>query len=292
MRYFLFVTLCLASLTATAHDKIHKKGGEVIMARILEIGVDEVKYKLFAEPDGPSYGIEKDRIIRIEFENGRTESYKSNLKDPELYTGQSRNAIKINFLSPLFGHTQLGYERSLKPGRSLEFTASLIGLGRHDNVDMDYYDPVVGYTTVKRNAGGLGLGVGYKFIRTPDFINRSIRYAHLLQGTYIKPVFYTGVYGENYVVSKGGTYEKKKETTVFGALNIELGKQWVFSELFVVDLYGGIGYAVDNITDRASWNGASDEYQAHHFTVLRTMRSPGLALSGGLKIGLMLNSRK
>ncbi|MCG7858599.1 hypothetical protein MD537_16575 [Flavihumibacter sediminis] len=289
----IFLILLFCGLKSFSQDKIYKKGGSTLKVKILEIGVDEIRYKLFEEPEGPAYAIEKDRILKIVFESGRTETYQSNLKDPELYAGQSRNAIKLNFLSPIFGHTQLGYERSLAPGRSIEATVSIIGLGRNDMVELSYYDPNIGYREVKRNAAGLGLGIGYKFIRTPDFINRSVRYAHLLQGSYIKPVFYTGVYGENILEYKTNTVNTKRTTTFYGALNVELGKQWVFSDVFLVDIYGGLGYAFDNVkSDDNNWSSASDEYTAHHFSVIRTTRSPGLAFSGGLKLGMMLGKKK
>ena len=62
------------------------------MARIQEIGVDEVKYKFFEDPEGPTYGIEKDRVVKIIFQNGRTETYRSGLRDPELYAAQKKQA--------------------------------------------------------------------------------------------------------------------------------------------------------------------------------------------------------
>jgi hypothetical protein len=40
---FLFLGLSVA----IAQDKIYKKGGEVLEVKITEIGVDEIKYKLF-----------------------------------------------------------------------------------------------------------------------------------------------------------------------------------------------------------------------------------------------------
>ena len=39
-----------------------RKGGQIINAKITEIGTDEIKYKIFEEPDGPAYVIEKDKI--------------------------------------------------------------------------------------------------------------------------------------------------------------------------------------------------------------------------------------
>jgi len=294
MRYCYLLILSLLAFQANSQDKIYKRGGDIILARIQEIGVDEIKYKLFQEPEGPTYGIEKDLIVKIIFQNGRTETYKSSLKDPNLYKGQSRNALKINFLSPLVGYTQFGYERSLKPGRSIEFNLGIIGLGKNQVLDYTYYQPGGSPKEIKRDAKGANIGIGYKFIKTPDFINRNIRFAHLLQGSYIKPTLYTGVYDENIIDYKTQVAIAERRTVAYGALMIELGKQWIFSEQFMLDIYFGLGYCVDNINDddNSSYSSISDEYQALHFNTIRFGSSPGFALSGGLKIGILLNKPK
>lgn len=295
MRYCYLLILSLLAFQANSQDKIYKRGGDIILAKIQEIGVDEIKYKLFQEPEGPTYGIEKDLIVKIIFQNGRTETYKSSLKDPNLYKGQSRNALKINFLSPLTGYTQFGYERSLKPGRSIEFNLGIIGLGKNQVIDYSYYQP--GTTTpeeYRRDAKGANIGIGYKFIKTPDFINKNIRFAHLLQGGYIKPTFYGGVYDENIIDYKTQVPTAARRTVSYGSLMIELGKQWIFSEQFMLDIYFGLGYCVDNINDNDiySYSSVSNESEAHHFNTLRFGSSPGFALSGGLKIGILLNKPK
>ncbi|MGL6267926.1 MAG: hypothetical protein ACRC2O_08365 [Chitinophagaceae bacterium] len=295
MRYYFILFISLMAFQVKSQDKIYKRGGDIVLAKIQEIGVDEIKYKRFDEPDGPVYGIEKDRIVKIIFQNGRTESYKSSLKDPTLYQGQSKNALKINFLSPLTGYTQLGYERSLKPGRSIEFNLGIIGLGKNQVIDYYYYQPGTSSPKeYKRDAKGANIGIGYKFIKTPDFINRNIRFAHLLQGSYIKPTLYTGFYSENIIDLKTQIPIAERRTVAYGALMIELGKQWVFSEQFLLDIYFGLGYCVDNIkdNDNNSYTSVSDEYQAHHFNTLRLGTSPGFALSGGLKIGMLLGKQK
>jgi hypothetical protein len=295
MRYCYILILSLLAFNANSQDKIYKKGGNVILARIQEIGIDEIKYKVFNEADGPLYAIEKDRIIKIVYQNGRTESYNtSSLKDPELYIGQSKHALKLNFLSPLLGYTQFGYERSLKPGRSIEFSLGLIGLGKNQVIDENYYYPGAPVQEIRRGQAGASIGVGYKFIRTPDFINRNIRFAHLLQGTYIKPTLYTGVYGENIIDYKTQVPLEERRTVVYGSLMVELGKQWIFGDQFIFDIYFGLGYCFDNINDddNYSYSSISTESEAHHFNVIRLGSSPGFALSGGLKIGMLLGKPK
>ncbi|WP_411274391.1 hypothetical protein [Daejeonella sp.] len=78
--YLLLILLGLAA-AAQSQDKIYKKGGEIIEARITEVGTDEIKYKIFSDQSGPMYSLDKDRIIKVVYENGRVETYQSNLCD-------------------------------------------------------------------------------------------------------------------------------------------------------------------------------------------------------------------
>ena len=82
---------------------------------------------------------------------------------------QSKNAIKINFLSPLFGTTELIYERSIKPGRSWETALGIVGLGN----DIQEIDP-----------RGVYGKFAYKFMRSPDAYLQNMHYSHILKGAY------------------------------------------------------------------------------------------------------------
>jgi hypothetical protein len=278
--------LLLAAISSFCQDKLYKKNGEVIVAHVIEVGTDEIKYKLFKEPDGPIYAIDKSSLIKIVFENGRIETYKENLEDPELYVSQKKSALKIYFLSPLFGHTQLSYEKSIKPGRSWEATASIVGLGRNYVFSYDYTNNT--YTTYKRSATGLILGAGYKFSKRPDFLLKGMKYSHLLQGSYLEPMFSLGAYGENRIDNKTNIPQLERKTVVFGSLMVQLGKQWVFGESMLLDINIGLGYVADNLKTEDGYNDFSDDEYAHHFTVIRTGRSPGFGLNAGLKLGILL----
>jgi len=45
-----------------AQDKIYKLKGPVINAKVIEVGIDEIKYKLFENPDGPIYVVDKSSL--------------------------------------------------------------------------------------------------------------------------------------------------------------------------------------------------------------------------------------
>jgi hypothetical protein len=289
----LCIVLIFSVLALHAQDRIQRKGGEIIRGKVTEIGLDEVKYKLAEDPDGPVYAISKDLVVKIIYANGRVETYSSQINDKEAYIGQPRNALKLNFLSPLSGYTGLNWEHHIKPGRSFEASLAIIGLGRSQQLDGVYAGNGVYLDTYRRGQAGVGLGFGYKFVRTPDFINHSVRYAHLFQGAYLKPTIYLGSYGENIIDGKTGTAVLDRRNVTYGALMLELGKQWVFGQKFVFEFYGGLGYAVDNIREDANvLSSVNSSYLAQNFNFFRLGQSPGFAVNTGIRFGILLGSRK
>jgi hypothetical protein len=273
-----------------SQDKIYRNNGKVVEAKILEIGSDEIKYKEFHNLDGPIYVLETDRIKKIVFENGTVQKFQDNYKDPERYAGQMNKAIKVNFLSPLYGYTEIGFEKSTGVGKGYEFSLGIIGLGKSENLDYYAYQ----FRTVKRGQAGAFVSAGYKFNKLPDFILfGKTRMAHLMQGTYAKPIFYIGHYNENQLVEKSNNVvEVGKQHVTFAALQIELGKQWVFGDKFLLDLYWGIGYGVDNKKDAyQSYTGYYDEYDGaavFNYANGRLGKSPGFSTTFGMKFGLLI----
>jgi hypothetical protein len=293
--------LMLISVSATfAQDKIYKKGGEVLKVKITEIVVDEIKYRLFDDKDGPAYTVDKDRIIKIVYQNGRVETFQSNFTDPELYADQKKAALKINFLSPLLGFTAISYEKNMKPGRSYEVTLGIIGLGKTQGQNT-YYDKQT-QSTKSYNLGQAGAygSAGYKFIKLPDFTSRGAKFTHLMQGTYLKPELMFGAFSTNRVIStyvnnSGYTQRLDKKTTIFGGAIINLGKQWIFSDAFVVDIYAGLGYDINNDNSTFTTNNGesiSYEYQGYHYGLASTSEGSGVGVTAGLKIGFMLGKKK
>lgn len=294
MKSFLLLIGCFfLSLTGIAQDKLHKKNGQIVNAKVTEVGLGEIKYLLADEQEGPVYVIEKSQLIKIVFASGRVETYQQRLKDPSLYDDQRKSAVKLNFLSPLFGHTWLSYEKSQAPGRSIEWSLSLIGLGKDISFDDYYFDPVSGQSVrYRRRPAGAAVGFGYKFIKTPDFLNRDIRYAHILQGSYLKPVAYLGVYRENMVITKNNLPEEGRRTIVYGSLMMEFGKQWIVGERMVLDMFFGAGYCFDNIDNDNTYLTYSDEFSAFHYTNMKIGNTPSLALNTGFRIGLLTGQVK
>ncbi|HEX7367236.1 MAG TPA: hypothetical protein VF273_09070 [Pelobium sp.] len=70
----LFALLFLSVLNASAQDKLYKTNGEVLETKVIEVGVSDIKYKVFANLNGPMYTIGKDQVLKITYENGTTET--------------------------------------------------------------------------------------------------------------------------------------------------------------------------------------------------------------------------
>ncbi|TMI61577.1 MAG: hypothetical protein E6H07_18840 [Bacteroidetes bacterium] len=289
----LIVILCVVSGSLFSQDKIYRNNGKIVLAKVIEVGATEIKYKEFDNPDGPIYVLEADRILKIVYENGKVEKFTDNLKDPERYAGQSNRAIKINFLSPLYGYFELGYEKSVSLGKSYEFSLGIIGAGKNSTID--YYSGTI--EEVKKSPFGFFISGGYKFGRLPDFlIFGKSKASHLMQGTYVKPIVYFGNYKENIIMEKANsTYEVGEQNVTFGALQIEFGRQWVLGEKMVMDLYWGFGYGIDNKEDSYQYYSSQPYYEntsAFNYAYARGGSSPGLALSFGLKMGLLLKNKE
>ena len=283
-KIILFSSIIIISTQLYAQDKIYKLKGPVIKAKVIEIGTDEIKYKLFDSPDGPVYVVDKSTLNRIEFADGRVEKYKLSFKDPQNYEGQLSKAIKINFLAPLLGYSQISFEKSISPLKSYELGLGIIGAGKNYQIN-DYY--INGqYQPYKRNAFGGFAEAGYKFNKLPNFFNKGARMTHIMQGSYVKPTATLGFYSDNAINYKTGNPVLEKRNNVFGAIILNFGHQWVFGDKFLVDLYYGLGYAFDNVKDDYNNGYSTDIY--NHFVIQKAGPGANLGFSGGLKVGLLI----
>jgi hypothetical protein len=271
----LLIVLCFlfSAFLANAQDTIYKRNKEVINAKITEIGLDEIKYKLSGYEEGPTVVVAKDQVWKIVFANGLTQTLQPEMFNPENYASQKKNAIKIDFLAPMLQHVTFVYEHSLKPGQSVEASIGIIGIGFN--------------TESTRHPQGGFVRFGYKFMKSPDYYVRGMKYAHILKGSYVRPDILLGSYTQDYSFYSYGYYnspyfyeESKKIRINYGALQITFGKQWIFDDAFLVDYFVGLGYVVTSQNGNNSGNLVK-------YGVTQTSNESPLALSGGLRIGFL-----
>jgi len=226
MKKCFFILMMISfSMLLHAQDQLVIRNGDIIQCNIMQIGTEEITYTQPALDANVEFVIEKSKVEKIIFENGselvidHTEMARESTEENsvDLFLVQNLNAIKFNFFSPLNGNTQIGYERAVKPGQSFQLDLGIIGLGK----DVEGYDPI-----------GVGFKAGYKFIRSPDHFFRKMRYAHILKGGYVMPEIAFASYNLR---------QRDEQITKF-AFFITLGKQTVFSDLFLIDWFVSGGY--------------------------------------------------
>lgn len=270
MKTVIVLLLLILSLTAISQDKIIKKNGTIIECKVTEINAVEVKYH-FAEKPNLTFGIDKVLVDKVEFSTGEVIIGDGNsFKNPEYYLNHRKHALKINLLSPILGSTEFVYEQSIKPGKSWEMALGIIGLGG---------DPE------GKNPEGVFGKFAYKFLRDPDFYINRMHYAHILKGGYIAPEIvlrymtfdgnhkmYTSLYSNT--SSENSNREEKFNMAVL----LKLGKQWVFDNSFLVDIYAGVGYGLGHYDDVYE-----NDMVGYGFTIAYS--DVPMALTGGIRVG-------
>lgn len=281
----LIIGLCLLwGRFASAQDLMYLRNvKDPVKVKVHEIGLDEIKYKPWGDTIIPILVIPRVNVRLLILSNGSVFEFSENpMADAANYSKQHNNAIKFSFLSPLTNNFAFSYERSIKPGRSFEVGLSVIGVG----VDQG------------NNAGGMYFRGGYKFISTPDFYVRGMRYAHILKGGYIKPEIAFGGYGidrYNYSYSSGTGYRSSitRRNVTFGALMCTFGKQWIFDDAFLFDAYMGIGYGFSAYTPKSYGNNNYyDEPEAYHYAFIGGIQDFPIAITAGFRIGFVFGQQK
>ena len=83
--------LHLARAVAPACDQIVLRSGDVIEAKVKEVGVNEIRYKKCDRPDGPDYTISKRDVLSIKYPNGEVERFNSATTNPSYGTSSGNN---------------------------------------------------------------------------------------------------------------------------------------------------------------------------------------------------------
>ncbi len=263
MKILILLFISILSFSVVAQDKIIKKTGAVIQCKVTEIAADEVKY-YYTENPKLVFGIDKVLVDKIEFSTGEVIVMENNtFSNPEYYASQGKHAFKLNFTSPLTGSTELVYEQSVKPGKSWETALGIIGLG---------FDPQ------ENNPRGVFGKFAYKFMKDPDFYLQRMHYAHILKGGYIAPEialrYMSFDYFDYYYSSSTYANNSERKENFALAVMLKFGKQWVFDDSFLVDVFGGIGYGF-----------GGDDYETLSYGFIVGNDEVPVAFTGGVRIG-------
>lgn len=90
-KHLLFIVLFCASLMTMAQDVIVKKDGSTIQSKVIEINETEIKYKKWANLDGPIYVINQSELTSINYQNGEVECF---TRENEVGTSQTKEFVE------------------------------------------------------------------------------------------------------------------------------------------------------------------------------------------------------
>jgi hypothetical protein len=170
--YLLLVQMVMVLENSLAQDKIYRKNGEVIEAKVKNVSGKDIVYNPFSNPS-VEYALTKDDVTKIVYENGTVENFSGDnsahdrfrrLRPSLIFRDRDNHEVKLNYgpsilaLSPLqFTENGLGlgfsYEKAIDRLGYLAFSVPLIitfnlsngtyidnnGVTRNSNSDAMFY---------------------------------------------------------------------------------------------------------------------------------------------------------
>lgn len=282
MKRIFFIFLLLVSGELVAQDTLKMVNQAVYVVKIVEIGLEEVKYRPWGMEDAPIIVVEKKDIREIVFANGDVMKIEP---EPLLLANMlnkaqgKKNAFKIEFLAPVTNNFTVCYERVIKPSVNIETKLGIIGIG------------VSKVST--RKPSGLFTKCGVKFWSGSDYYVRGTRMSHPLRGAYVKPEIIFSQFRQTeswYNYAAGNTISGRYSYTSL-ALNICFGKQVLLADIMTLDWYFGIGYGLQmtNAPEYSSnYYGDLDKpFAPYAYSHLFLGRNFPMVFSGGMTIGVL-----
>lgn len=74
-KFILLFSMCFILSNAYSQDTITKKNGEDLLAKVIEVGQNEIKYRQFNNLEGPIYSILKSDVLLLHYENGQKDVF-------------------------------------------------------------------------------------------------------------------------------------------------------------------------------------------------------------------------
>lgn len=282
---FLFGSAC----SLYAQDTLFYKNGSRQTVKILEVGLDDLKYRDYQSQDAPVFAVDKSDLKKVVFADGNKLVFEEDILSLTISSDAAKktNAIKFEFFSPLYASFGVGFEHLIKKGVALETKAGAIGPG---------FDPG------DENPGGGYLRVGVKFMNSPDYYVRGMKRTHPLRGGYIKPEFTFSKFGVDRMTDSynyGTTYPYyttyTQTTTRVNytnyAFNLIFGKQRILGDIMTFDWYVGVGYGFQTSDyEETNLNSNVDEdlsYYPRAYSFLYGGKDFPMTFTGGMTLGFL-----
>ena len=218
--YFIVATvLMFLTISGFAQDKIYLKTGEQVEAKIIEVNINNLKYKKYSNIDGPTFTIEKSDIHMVVYQNGENQIFEESEKENKNIDGFRRHRINIDILAYMYnGPSYISYEQIAKSGK--------LGYEIPLNVHMNEYG-VVGYST----------GLNMKYYITGEG-----------KGFYVGPAVALGVfdfYYSDFGAMVGGKLGGQFQLTKTFGLSLSGNMGYIFPFEDPFEGYGDIAYSIN-----------------------------------------------
>lgn len=281
-KWLLLITLLLGSGVSLvfAQDTLFTRQGDTRLVKIMEIGLDEIRYTIWNLESGPAVVIARSEVRRIVFSNGEIMTFTPDpmaVESQQALAAGKTNALKLEFFSPLTNNITFGYEHVIRPGFNLEGKLGIIGVGLNPEAP---------------NASGVFIKIGPKYWSGKDYYVRGMRMSHPLRGIYIRPEFIFSRFTQTqraFSFAPGVPEQNVKVNYTNIAANICFGKQVLLGSLLSLDYYIGIGYGWQDSNYNGNLNAISYyddlEWESYAYSHLYFGRSFPMIMSGGLTIG-------
>lgn len=166
---FLFLFTCIR-----AQDIIYLNNGTKILVTVKELYENEIKYKNFTNPDGPTYVVAKKDVLLVEYQNGTVDIItrypksvspqkdepvipKKEVQKPVNMYYAAKNCFYLNGLALLNSDISLLFDREIANSR-----LSLVLQGAYNfNVHTNYTNAYIQALGISKKNYDLGVGINY-----------------------------------------------------------------------------------------------------------------------------------
>ncbi|MBK8845557.1 MAG: hypothetical protein IPO27_02935 [Bacteroidetes bacterium] len=291
----LVIIMLLGIQLINAQDIIVKTNRKEIKCKVIEVGLEEIKYKFANDSTSPTMVIAKMEVYKIKFENGQVMDFKADEYDvnQSVELRDYDKALKLDFFSPLLRHLTLGYEQKIKVGLNFEGKLGLIGLGIPNER--------------RTNLIGFFINPGIKLVgKSSTYVESGKKRAHALAGGYIRPNFTFAYHHfdrrfDTYDVFNGEPYQSKAyRVNVYNyGLGVDFGFQSIVAGRFVTDFFFGLGYCyqtnnLEKIYRDAEQNNdyyglIQPEYETYNHNYFTFGKKFPMTIRGGWMIGYLID---
>ena len=229
MKKFIIIlaVICYGNLL-WSQDIITLKTGEEIKAVVQEIGLTDVKYKKYENPNGPTYNLLKSDIFMIKYENGSKDMFNEVTEKKQPIQTQSKIISNQKMLQ-----TKMGFWS----GQVVDYTGRVLKrsevralMAATPNALSHYNNSVILNTgAIIIDIGAIGLSLyGVCFAPKKDFWG----YVGGAAGCLIGGVIW----------SLAGNFEMKKSVNLY---NNSINKSYAFNMKFGLTNSGGLGFTLN-----------------------------------------------